>query len=383
MSGPPTISLGIIGLGGAGRAHHARFSKKERIGRVLGYDVKKRDYAGIETIDDFGEFLSKVDAVSICTPDDDHFGDIVTCLERGKHVLVEKPMVASLAEGLALRETLARCPGRIFAVHHQMRYVPAFFNAKRLIDSGALGKIFYVEANYWHDMRERSTMYDDWRMDAGRKGQSVIFGHGCHTYDLILFLLNDYPVEHRTYVNKTGFADYPQPYTAATSVFRFGNGVIAKSHVNNCCVFPQLNNLVVLGDEGSYIDGELYKAGRFERVADFFPRRNYLREPPRSFLQPILNRLRDPGHLLSFAARQTQHALRWYFGRKGSWRQHPLTVYNHELACERVVDNFIAAIAGGEPVLVGHEEALRVIRLCEELEKDATASAGVMGSRSA
>jgi predicted dehydrogenase len=226
-------------------------------------------------------------------------------------------------------------------------------------------------------------MYDDWRMDAGRKGQSVIFGHGCHTYDLILFLLGDDPVEHATFVNKTGFKEYPQAYTAATTVLRFGNGAIAKSHVNNCCVFPQLNNLIVLGEKGSYIDGELYKGGRFERVADFFPRRDYLREPPRSFVRPVLNVLRHPEHLLSVAARRTQRALQKYFSRKGLWRQPPLTVYNHELACERVVDNFIAAVTEGEPVLVGYEEALRVIRLCEELEKDATARSGVMGFRSA
>ncbi len=383
MSGPRRLTHGIIGLGGAGRAHHARFWKTRRIERIVGYDHKKRDYPGIETIYDFDAFLSTVDTVSICTPDRDHLGTIVKCLEAGKHVLVEKPMVASLAEGLELAGTLERLGRQVFSVHHQMRYVPAFYAARRLIESGELGEVFYIEANYWHDMRERSTMYDDWRMAQGSGGQSVIFAHGCHPYDLLMWLLDDYPVEHKTFVNHKGFKEYPQAYTAATTVFKFPSGVIAKSHVNNCCVFPQLNNLAVLGDRGTYIDGILYKDGGFERVADFFPPRSYLSEPPRSYLRPAVNYLRDPGAVLHLAARGAQHALLRYFAGRREWRQYPLTVYNHELACDRVVENFIDAVTQDAPVLVGYHDALRVIRLCEEVERDATVDAGLMRHHSA
>jgi len=55
------------------------------------------------------------------------------------------------------------------------------------------------------------------------------------------------------------------------------------------------------------------------------------------------------------------------------FRQYPLTVYNHDRACQVIIDNFVAAALGREEILVGYEDAARVIKLCEETEADGLA----------
>lgn len=380
------IDVGIVGLGGAGRAHARRFRRNKSVRRIVGFDIKPVEIDGVELVGDLEALLGQVDAVSICTPDHLHLRDIIRCLDAGKHVLVEKPMVASHAEAQELEAHLAAHPELVFGVHHQMRHTPAFQKARELISSGALGKVFYLEANYWHDMKSRSTKFDNWRME---HGQSLIFGHSCHPLDLLMHLLDDKPESHSTYLSKVGFDDYATPYTSATTTMRFAGGVVAKSHVNSCCEFPQFNNLMVLGDQGTYIDGILYRQGRFTQASDFFGTGG-------SALALNVLDIKIPGRLVSLVfnayLRTVDGVLRAYL-RTFNWlanrlmsrpdfafRQYPLTVYNHDGACQVMVDNFVAAVGGREDILVGYADAARVIELCEAVEADGLRNMGAGGS---
>jgi predicted dehydrogenase len=325
------LNIGIIGVGGAGRAHAFRFNRNPSVGSVFGFDIKKINVHG----------------VSVCSPDDSHYEYIVKCLEAGKHVLVEKPMVASLAEAEKLEEILETYSDLVFGVHHQMRYVPAFVQAKHLLENGDLGSVFYVEANYWHDMRERNVQFDDWRVK--KNGQSVIYGGACHPLDLIMYLLGSEPSEHHTYLNKNAYSDYPQEYTAATSTLMFDSGVVAKCHTNNCVVFPQMNDLIILGDKATYIDGVLYRNRKFETQCSNTPRRYFKRVFPVTLLGDFLTKI---------------------ITKTKGFRRNPQTIYNHDVACEVIVSNFVESVLGKETPLVGYLEACKVIKLCEETEKN-------------
>ena len=376
------IDVGIVGLGGAGRAHARRLRRNKSVRTIVGFDIKPVDVAGVEVVDSLEALLSKVQAVSICTPDHLHLQGIIRCLEAGKHVLVEKPMVASHAEALELEQHLCAHPDLVFGVHHQMRHTPAFRKARELIADGSLGRVFYLEANYWHDMTSRSTMFDNWRME---HGQSLIFGHSCHPLDLLMYLMDGKPLSHSTFLSKVGFDAYATPYTSATTMLRFAGDIVAKSHVNSCCAFPQFNNLVVLGDRGTYIDGVLYRDGTFTQVSDFFG-------AGRTALALNVLDIKIPGRLVSLAfnayLRSIDLVLRTYLhvfnrlaGRLMSrpdfaFRQYPLTVYNHDGACQVMIDNFVAAVQGHEPVLVGYSDAARVIELCEAVEADGLSNLG-------
>lgn len=362
-----TFDIGIIGLGGAGRAHAQRFRRNTSIGRILGYDIKPAEVAidGVERVSSLEELLAGSHAISICTPDHLHLEGIVQGLDAGKHVLVEKPMVASHHEALELEAVLARHPELVFGVHHQMRYAAPFQKAAELIASGVLGKVYYLEANYWHNMKDRSVKFDNWRMT---QGQSLIFGHSCHPLDLLMHLAGSAPESHATYLSKIGFDDYSTNYTSATTILNFPGNVIAKSHVNSCCEFPQLNDLTVLGDQGSYIDGVLFKNGQFTQVSDFFG------TGPSQLALNVVD-IKIPRRFVSLAFNVYLRTFNWLSNRLMShpdfgFRKYPLTVYNHDGACQVIIDNFIAAVQGRKCVLVGYSDAARVIKLCEEAEQD-------------
>lgn len=246
-----------------------------------------------------------------------------------------------------------------------MRHAPPFEKAAELIRSGVLGKVYYIEANYWHDMAGRSTRFDNWRIE---HGQSLIFGHSCHPLDLIMHLMDSEPERHTTYLSKVGFSSYPVPYTSATTIMTFPGDIIGKTHVNSCGIFPQLNDLIILGSEGSYIDGILFRDGRFEQVASFFRK-------GQSQISLNVVDIRIPKRMVSLAFNAYLRAFNWISSRLMShpdygFRRYPMTVYNHDGACQTIIDNFIAAVQGREKILVGYEDGVRVIRLCEETEKD-------------
>jgi len=349
------VNVGIIGIGGAGRAHAHRFLRNNYVASVRGYDIKNVDFDRISVSRSFSNFISDVDIVSICSPDATHGEFIKSCIEKGKHVLVEKPMVASYEEAIGLEKCLKDNPDLKFSIHHQMRFVPAFQKAKELMQSGELGDIFYIEANYWHNMRDRNTLYDDWRVSG--KGQSVIFGAACHPVDLILYLVGSASevVSHHTLLSKNAYKNYVQPYTSASSLISFANGIIAKCHTNNCAIFPQFNNLVILGDKASYIDGLIFRDDVFREVA------GYYKFDSRVNLKLIVKSLFDIIGSKVFST---------FVKKFARFRLNPFSAYNHEYACRVVIDSFVESVVHNTPVLVNYEDGCRVIKLCEEMEKN-------------
>lgn len=377
------LNVGIIGLGGAGHAHARRLNRNPHVGKVFGYDIKKvDDIENLTVVSSREELFKQVDAVTICTPDQDHLDGIIASLKAGKHVLSEKPMVASSEEVRKLAPYIKKYSNLIFGVHHQMRCTPAFWQARDLIRKGRLGKLFYIETNYWHDMRERAKQFDDWRQ---KIGQSLIFAHACHPADLLMFLTGQKPINHKTFVSKNSFSDYSAAYTSATSVLQFPDNLIGKMHVNSSCTFPQVYDLVIAGDKGTYIDGVLYTGKKgFEQVAGFFGDNNWLETEmiitkigiPRKLLSLIINIYMRTLNLFIKVYIQIGSFLSLKLMREADFgfRRYPLTAYNHDFACQFIIDNFIASVLGKEKVIANFDEAGRVIKLCEDLEKDGLAN---------
>jgi predicted dehydrogenase len=86
-----------------------------------------------------------LDAVVVSTPLETHFEIVRTCLERGLHVFVEKPLATCSEDAQNLVE-LAEANDRILMVGHISAYNPAVRELKRMIDSGDLGDIRYIDA---------------------------------------------------------------------------------------------------------------------------------------------------------------------------------------------------------------------------------------------
>ncbi len=91
------------------------------------------------------EALPEVAAVSVAIPTNLHFTVASSLLEAGKHVLVEKPIAATVAEADALVR-LARERSLVLAVGHVERFNPAVKQLKRQIDEGKMGQLLSLVA---------------------------------------------------------------------------------------------------------------------------------------------------------------------------------------------------------------------------------------------
>lgn len=124
------IRLGVIGTGALGR-HHTRIagqvSGAERVG-VYDVDRETADRVaaehGARVFDSFDSLAGEIDAAVLAVPTVDHARLGCELLERGIHVLVEKPMAASLEEADRLLEAAEKA-GRVLAVGHVEFYNPA------------------------------------------------------------------------------------------------------------------------------------------------------------------------------------------------------------------------------------------------------------------
>lgn len=124
-------------------------------------------------------FASDVDGVVIATPVRAHYQLAKAALLHGKHVLVEKPLTANIAEAEEL-VALAKELDRVLMVGHTFEYSPAVNELRKLVQSGDLGKIYCVEAE---------------RVNLGlfRNDINVIWDLAPHDVSILLYLFGKTP----------------------------------------------------------------------------------------------------------------------------------------------------------------------------------------------
>ena len=139
--------IGIIGAGGISHAHARGYLQIPDEARVVGVAdiVEERARAAAQewgaeyAFGDYRELLAlaAVDAVSVCTYTKAHCEPTVAALQRGKHVIVEKPMAATTAEAHQMVEA-QRTSGKILMVGMKWRFMPEIQAAKAFIEAGNL-----------------------------------------------------------------------------------------------------------------------------------------------------------------------------------------------------------------------------------------------------
>ena len=168
------VRVGVVGVGHLGR-HHARLLAAATGARLVAVADTSADRAaaaaaasGAEALSDYRDMLGKVDAVSIAVPTVDHLRVARDFLNAGVHVLVEKPMTATMAEAEELL-ALADRAGRVLAVGHTERFNPAVAAAIPLILAPR-----FIEVHRLSGFPERSLDID------------VVFDVMIHDLDIVL-----------------------------------------------------------------------------------------------------------------------------------------------------------------------------------------------------
>jgi predicted dehydrogenase len=134
-----------------------------------------------------------IEAVAIVTPNHMHFPVAKAFLQRGIHVICDKPLTATLKEARKLAE-LAEKSGCVFALTHNYTGYPMVRQAREMVQNGDLGKIQLVHAEYvqdWLTTKIETTGHKqaEWRTDPARSGAGGAVGDiGTHAYNLACFV---------------------------------------------------------------------------------------------------------------------------------------------------------------------------------------------------
>ncbi|MFM5242425.1 Gfo/Idh/MocA family protein [Aeromonas rivipollensis] len=141
-----------------------------------------------------------IEVVAITTPNHLHAPVARAFLEAGIHVICDKPLALTLAEGEELAR-LARQQRRLFALTHTYSGYPMVRHARELVAAGALGELRYVQVEYLQDWLANpiptgQNKQADWRADPARAGRAGCLGDiGTHAYQLAAFITGQLPNE--------------------------------------------------------------------------------------------------------------------------------------------------------------------------------------------
>ena len=124
-----------------------------------------------------------VDAVILTTPHSLHAEHVIAVAEAGKHVFVEKPFTLTAESGRRAAEVCARA-GVVLAVGHNRRFSAAAQATKAIIESGDLGRVLHIEANF-SVPGAMSYTPDRWRASRVESPAGGLAGLGVHMIDLI------------------------------------------------------------------------------------------------------------------------------------------------------------------------------------------------------
>jgi len=184
------FNVGVIGVGYWGKKIVDEYSKIEDANLLGVSDLDEKNLAYCEErygvkagYSDYKELLamSELDAVNVCTQNQFHYQVCKDALERGKHVLVEKPITPTSQEGMELVR-LAEARKLTLSVGHIFRFNNALSEVRRLIsEEKFFGKLFLMEMN-WVNLE------NPW------PDRDVLMDLAPHMFDIQNYLLGEWPV---------------------------------------------------------------------------------------------------------------------------------------------------------------------------------------------
>ncbi len=190
------LRVGVIGAG-VGRAHAEGYKGNPRVELVaiagldtLRVEALAAEFGAPQTFREYQEMLAapEIDAVSICVPNSLHAPVTLDALKAGKHVLVEKPIARSAAEGQAMIDAAAAADKVLMvSFNHRQRNDVQWLRS--YIESGALGEVYYAKA-YWM-RRQGIPGIGSWFVSKEAAGGGPLIDLGVHVLDIVMFLLGE------------------------------------------------------------------------------------------------------------------------------------------------------------------------------------------------
>ncbi|MBE6595100.1 MAG: Gfo/Idh/MocA family oxidoreductase [Ruminococcaceae bacterium] len=273
------LRIGFIGCGWIAGSHIKSFKKQPDVEIVAGCDLipgkakaffEKHEVEGVKT--DYAshkEMLAdkslNLDAVTICTYNRQHAGPAIDALNAGLHVLLEKPFTVTLDEAVEVMRAEKKS-GKILSIGFQPRLDANMKMIKKIVDSGALGQIYYIQTGGGR-RRGIPTPFGTTFITDETAGIGALGDIGCYSLDMVLNAIG-YPKpltvsgyksaffgtdpNYSNYV-KTGHPEYAKAFQVddfAAAFVRLEGGIVLDFRIAWAMNMDTPGDTIILGTKG-------------------------------------------------------------------------------------------------------------------------------------
>jgi predicted dehydrogenase len=160
----------------------------------------------------------RLDFVDIATPPRDHARIAHQALDRGLHVLCEKPLAATAEEGRAMLDH-ARAARRVIYPCHNYKHAPIIKLVREALQSGAIGQVNLVTLQTFRNTHAKGVAgwRPDWRRDRSYAGGGIAMDHGSHTFYLAFEWMGSYPTAISAHASTHGPYDTEDNFNCTMS----------------------------------------------------------------------------------------------------------------------------------------------------------------------
>jgi len=243
----------VIGAGRWGKNHIQTLSK---LGHLRGVVDSNKDelemilsqYDSVNTHESLNDALKEeYDGFTVATPADTHYEIAKTIIQKGKHLLVEKPLSLMLSEAKELVQ-LAKDAKVNLMVGHLLLFHPAIRKIKEVLDSGKIGKLQYIYSN---------------RLNLGtvRTEENILWSFAPHDISIFGYLTNNQPEE---VISRGGAYTQSHLHDTTMTIMKYPRNVVGHIFVSWLHPFKE-HRLVLIGSKGmlSYTDSDADKDIKF------------------------------------------------------------------------------------------------------------------------
>ncbi|MDQ7035815.1 MAG: Gfo/Idh/MocA family oxidoreductase [Anaerolineae bacterium] len=231
------MRIGLVGTGSMGQAHSPSWKYLRNIGaELVGVVANRAESAtafakehGIKAYSSLDSLIADVDILDICVPTNLHKEMTLKAAQAGKHVICEKPIALTVADGITMIKACEEANVRFF-IAHVVRFISQYRAAKDTIDAGNIGKPCVIRLSRAGSQPRKST--DNWFVDEQRSG-GMMLDLMIHDYDYARWVGGDVT---RVFAKSVRGKQADAPVDYALVTLRFENGAMA--HIEGGWAYP-------------------------------------------------------------------------------------------------------------------------------------------------
>ncbi|HTH98867.1 MAG TPA: Gfo/Idh/MocA family oxidoreductase [Stellaceae bacterium] len=244
------LNAAVIGLGWWGKTIVRTLANHDRIRVTAGVDpapdaAETAQSLGIVLLPGLAAVLADraIHVVILCTPHKLHGRQIAEIAATGRHIFCEKPLCLTRAEA---EHAIAICFAHnvVLGVGHERRFEPPMLELRRLVESGALGTLLQIEANFSQD-KFLALPPDNWRLSPVEAPAGPMTATGIHLLDLSISFLG--PAERALASCRTLGTSFANGDTLAAMV-EFKSG--AHAMISAILTTPFEGRFAIYGSQG-------------------------------------------------------------------------------------------------------------------------------------